>query len=299
MLTMRRQAAGPCTGLVLAMLSVIPQTTRVEAENSKAITVYARDIAFCKRLVRELDQVKVIEPILTSPKLWRFVDTRDDRKPQGEWYVEANRYYFIDKRLRNPEPDLNRILRRPGWRQRLFRPGSPMPPTKAQARLGMKLIYDPTGRWRALERRFPGFLLTKVKDFFGRVTQAPKWFALYLVDFNGDGKKEHILHRQYAGPGGMKTWSGDQLIDRIDLKTGKTRRIAEKMEMYFADSPVRIVRYRGRVYLVSDSTFAIWFGGTVSKTAPPQINAGLCEFVNVKSLQDVQRRKLIFKSHRN
>lgn len=285
-------------GLILAAFSAAPQAA-AEAGKQKAVTVYARDVAFCRRLVRELDQVKVIEPILSSPKLWRIIDTRDTNDAQGEWYVDANRYYFIDVTLTNPEADLDRIIWQPDWRRQLFRPDRMTPPTKAQERLGMKLIYDPAGRWRALERRFPGFLLTKVRDLYGRVTQAPKWFALYHADFDGDGKKEHILHRQYNGPNGKNAYSNWQILDRFDPISGNKVRLIQETEYDAGAYTLRLMRYRSRIYLTGRTAFAVWFGAIAGEAPHRERSKSLCSFHDAKRLTDIRSRELVIKTHRN
>ena len=129
------------------------------------IVVLARDKAFCARLARETDRLEFIAPILKMPKIERYFDTR--KHEYQDYYIDTNRLYFIDRTLANPKADLDRILKQKDWRKRLFNPGSPVPPTNR--RLGYKLVYDESGKWRALDRPLAEIMrmLRSCKDKLG------------------------------------------------------------------------------------------------------------------------------------
>jgi len=260
------------------------------------IVVLARDKAFCARLARETDRLEFVAPILKMPKIERYFDTR--KHEYQDYYIDTNRLYFIDRTLANPKADLDRILKQKDWRKRLFNPGSPVPPTNR--RLGYKLVYDGSGKWRALDRLAPDFLLRKWKSEDEPVAnQAPDWYAIYAVDLNGDGVREHVLHRRFEGQGGNKVPSDYQYLDIIDIKTGKRMRIVEDRNLYGGNDLLKFVRYRGRVYLTGKTAFAIWFGATIGNSKRRNRIGSNCIFYKIKSFYEIGQRKLTIRKQRD
>jgi len=285
---MRNGVARFAAGLASTVLLLAANNAAAD----EPIEVLARDKPFCSRLAREVDRMEFIEPILKMPKFERHFDTR--KHEYQEYYIETNRLYFIDKTLANPKADLDRILKRKDWRKRLFNPGSPVPPT--DRRLGYKLVYDASGKWRALERLAPDFLLTKEKLEDQTVAiQAPDWYAIYAVDLKGDGVRERVLHRRFEARGGNKSPSAIQYFDRFDFKTGKKKQILEEWNLDGNTELMKYVRYRGRIYLTGVSAVSTWIGDAIGDPKRRYRSRSICIFYKISSLYEIGQRKLNIK----
>lgn len=289
---MRNGVARFAAGLASTVLLLAANNAAAD----EPIEVLARDKPFCARLAREVDRMEFIEPILKMPKFERHFDTR--KHEYQEYYIETNRLYFIDKTLANPKADLDRILKRKDWRKRLFNPGSPVPPT--DRRLGYKLVYDKGGKWRALDRRAPGFLLRKEKLEGEPVAdQAPDWYAIYLVDVDGDGVREHVLHRRFEGRGGNKAPSAYQYFDRFDFKSGGKKRLLEKWNLGGDIELFKYVRYRSRVYLTGTNVVSTWIGDVIGGSKRRYESRSICIFYKIDSFYEIGQRKLIIRKMRD
>lgn len=283
-----RSAAG------LAFVALILAASGSAAD--EAIVVLARDKAFCARLARETDRLEFVAPVLIMPKIERYFDTR--KHGESTYYIWTNRLYFIDKTLANPKADLDLILKQKDWRKRLFDLTNRAPP--ANRRLGYKLVYDASGKWRALDRLAPDFLLRKEKlEDEPVVNQAPNWYAIYAVDLNGDGVREHVLHRRFEGRGGNKAPSAYQYFDRFDLKTGKKKRLVEKWNLDGDTDLLKYVQYRGCVYLTGTNVVSTWLGEVIGDSRRRYESRSICIFYKIDSFYEIGQRKLIIRKMRD
>ena len=266
-----------------------PSAAAGELQDQKVV-YYEGDPEFCPRLLREADKVEYVEPVL--PPAETMFDSvgpfarADD--PDGPHYPK--RLYFIDKPLPVPWSEMWKVFRRDDWRERLFEPGN-APPKSETFQSYHYNVYDPTGRWRALNAQCPDFLIFDRADPRWRI--APDRFALYDIDLDNDGASETILYRTY--PGVHRQESRRHYLDRLDLANCQKTALVDDSSRRF-----RLIRFEHRSYIESwnlpgPAQFIAIHGYWTGKPVRDPGDLGLCSFAGIHELNDFNAKRMTLK----
>ncbi len=254
------------------------------------VVYYEGDPEFCPRLLREADKVEYVEPIM--PPAETMFDSvgpfarADD--PGGPHYPKH--LYFIEKLLPVPWREMWKIFRRDDWRERLFEPGN-APPKAETFQFYHYNVYDPTGRWRALNAKCPDFLIFNRDVPDSRI--APDQFALYDIDLDNDGASETILYRTYPGVH-RQEWRSHYL-HRLDFATCENTALVEK-----GYENLRLIRFEGRTYIEGSPVFGPnpFIALHEYKRGRPVRDSGdlgLCTFHEIRELSDFTSKHMSLK----